>query len=130
MLQVQVNERAGITYTTGLKGILRHDPDIIMVGEIRDSEILPKLLSSTYRTLGFDNDAYCFKDTKGSLYRLLEFGVSFQEMEQTCSSSCTAPCRNSLSAVFRKMPPACKNEKASSVQHIRIALWQAWSLVQ
>ncbi len=38
VLQVQVNERAGITYATGLKAILRHDPDIIMVGEIRDAE--------------------------------------------------------------------------------------------
>ncbi|MBM7584658.1 type II secretory ATPase GspE/PulE/Tfp pilus assembly ATPase PilB-like protein [Bacillus pakistanensis] len=37
-LQVQVNEKAGITYSTGLKEILRHDPDIIMVGEIRDRE--------------------------------------------------------------------------------------------
>ena len=37
-LQVQVNEKAGITYALGLKAILRHDPDIIMVGEIRDAE--------------------------------------------------------------------------------------------
>src|SRR5699024_1228537 len=36
ILQVQVNEKAGITYQTGLKAALRHDPDIIMVGEIRD----------------------------------------------------------------------------------------------
>lgn len=32
-LQVQVNEKAGITYSTGLKAILRHDPDIILVGK-------------------------------------------------------------------------------------------------
>jgi len=38
VLQVQVNEKAGITYSTGLRAILRHDPDIIMVGEIRDDE--------------------------------------------------------------------------------------------
>ncbi len=38
MVQIQVNEKAGITYSTGLKAILRHDPDIIMVGEIRDRE--------------------------------------------------------------------------------------------
>ncbi|GIN38427.1 hypothetical protein J19TS1_13760 [Heyndrickxia oleronia] len=29
-VQVQVNEKAGITYSTGLKAILRHDPDVIM----------------------------------------------------------------------------------------------------
>ena len=36
--QVQVNEKAGITFATGLRSILRQDPNIIMVGEIRDQE--------------------------------------------------------------------------------------------
>ncbi|PHE40120.1 ATPase, T2SS/T4P/T4SS family, partial [Bacillus pseudomycoides] len=38
LLQIQINEKAGITYEAGLKAILRHDPDIILVGEIRDEE--------------------------------------------------------------------------------------------
>ncbi len=36
--QCQVNPKAGVTFATGLRAILRQDPDIIMVGEIRDSE--------------------------------------------------------------------------------------------
>jgi type IV pilus assembly protein PilB len=36
--QTQVNERAGISFANGLRSILRQDPDIIMVGEIRDKE--------------------------------------------------------------------------------------------
>ena len=36
--QTQVNERAGMSFAAGLRSILRQDPDIIMVGEIRDSE--------------------------------------------------------------------------------------------
>ena len=36
--QVQVNSKAGLTFSTGLRSILRQDPDIIMVGEIRDQE--------------------------------------------------------------------------------------------
>lgn len=36
--QVQVNQKAGLTFGTGLRSILRQDPDIIMVGEIRDEE--------------------------------------------------------------------------------------------
>ena len=36
--QVQVNPKAGITFAAGLRSILRQDPDIVMVGEIRDSE--------------------------------------------------------------------------------------------
>ncbi|KND51772.1 MAG: general secretion pathway protein E [Parcubacteria bacterium C7867-001] len=36
--QIQVNTRSGLTFATGLRSILRQDPDIIMVGEIRDGE--------------------------------------------------------------------------------------------
>ena len=36
--QIQTNSRAGLTFASGLRGILRQDPDIIMVGEIRDAE--------------------------------------------------------------------------------------------
>jgi len=36
--QVQVNTKAGLTFASGLRSVLRQDPDIIMVGEIRDSE--------------------------------------------------------------------------------------------
>lgn len=36
--QIQVNEKAGLSFASGLRSILRHDPDIIMVGEIRDRE--------------------------------------------------------------------------------------------
>jgi len=82
VLQVQVNEKAGVTYSTGLKAILRHDPDIIMVGEIRDSEtakiavraaLTGHLVLSTMHT----------RDAKGAIYRLLEFGVDRLEVEQT-----------------------------------------------
>ncbi len=37
-LQIELNEKLGITYQDSLKQILRHDPDIIMIGEIRDSQ--------------------------------------------------------------------------------------------
>lgn len=82
VLQVQVNEKAGITYATGLKAILRHDPDIIMVGEIRDAEtaqiavraaLTGHLVLSTMHT----------RDAKGAVYRLHEFGVNWLEVEQT-----------------------------------------------
>lgn len=82
VLQVQVNEKAGVSYTTGLKAILRHDPDIIMVGEIRDAEtakiavraaLTGHLVLSTLHT----------RNAKGAIYRLSEFGVNWQEIEQT-----------------------------------------------
>ena len=38
ILQIPVNEKKGLTFARGLRSILRHDPDKIMVGEIRDAE--------------------------------------------------------------------------------------------
>lgn len=81
-LQVQVNEKAGVTYSTGLKAILRHDPDVIMVGEIRDEEtariairaaLTGHLVLTTLHT----------RDAKGAIFRLLEFGLKWHEIQQT-----------------------------------------------
>lgn len=81
-VQVQINEKAGITYSVGLKAALRHDPDIIMIGEIRDAEtakiavraaLTGHLILTTMHT----------RDAEGAIYRLLEFGVSKLEIEQT-----------------------------------------------
>jgi len=44
--QSQVNVRAGLTFATGLRSILRHDPDIILVGEMRDKETVQIALSA------------------------------------------------------------------------------------
>ncbi len=38
IVQVQVNEKAGLTFATALRSILRQDPDVVLVGEIRDQE--------------------------------------------------------------------------------------------
>jgi type IV pilus assembly protein PilB len=44
--QIQVNPKKGITFSTGLRNIVRQDPDIIMVGEIRDRETLDMAINS------------------------------------------------------------------------------------
>ena len=36
--QIQVSEKAGMTFAKGLRAILRHDPDVVLIGEIRDHE--------------------------------------------------------------------------------------------
>ena len=82
VLQVQINEKAGISYSVGLRAALRHDPDVILIGEIRDAEtaqiavraaLTGHLILSTMHT----------RDAKGAIYRLLEFGVSMTEIRQT-----------------------------------------------
>ncbi len=82
ILQVQVNEKAGITYHTGLKAILRHDPDIIMVGEIRDAETA-KIAVRASLTGHLVLTTMHTRNAKGAIYRLREFGVDWQEIEQT-----------------------------------------------
>ncbi|HET9426195.1 MAG TPA: GspE/PulE family protein [Gemmatimonadaceae bacterium] len=44
--QSQINVRAGLTFASGLRSILRHDPDVILVGEMRDSETVHIALSA------------------------------------------------------------------------------------
>ncbi len=72
--QVQINEKTGMTFAAGLRAILRQDPDIVAVGEIRDGEtaeiamraaITGRLVLSTIHT----NDAV------GTIERLYDIGV-------------------------------------------------------
>jgi len=72
--QVQINPKAGLTFASGLRSILRCDPDIIMIGEIRDKEtaqiavesaLTGHLVLSTLHT----------NDAPGALSRLTEMGV-------------------------------------------------------
>lgn len=72
--QVQVNPLAGMTFSNGLRALLRQDPNIIMVGEIRDSETADLAVQAAltghlvFSTLHTNNAATC-------LPRLLEMGV-------------------------------------------------------
>jgi len=74
LTQIQVKPDIGLTFASALRSILRHDPDIIMVGEIRDTEtaqiavqsaLTGHLVLSTLHT----------NDTVSSLFRLIEMGV-------------------------------------------------------
>ena len=73
--QIQVNTKVGLTFAAGLRSILRQDPDIIMVGEIRDSEtaeialrsaLTGHLLLSTLHT----------NDATSALSRLMDMGIA------------------------------------------------------
>src|SRR5690606_33165554 len=82
ILQVQVNEKAGITYQTGLKAALRHDPDIIMVGEIRDRHTAKFALEASL-TGHLVLSTIHAKNTIGTIQRLLEMGLTRVELEQS-----------------------------------------------
>lgn len=72
--QIQVNTKTGLTFAAGLRSVLRHDPDVVMVGEIRDKEtaetaiqasLTGHLVFSTLHT----------NDAAGAPTRLLDMGV-------------------------------------------------------
>ncbi|PAV29079.1 competence protein [Virgibacillus profundi] len=82
ILQVQVNEKAGITYQTGLKAALRHDPDIIMIGEIRDKHTA-KFAFDASLTGHLVLSTLHAKDAVGTIHRLLEMGLKEIDLQQS-----------------------------------------------
>src|SRR5438067_6038979 len=72
--QVQINQRAGLTFATALRSILRSDPDVVMVGEIRDGETA-KISIEAALTGHFVLSTLHTNDAPGALTRLNEMGV-------------------------------------------------------
>jgi type IV pilus assembly protein PilB len=72
--QIQVNDRAGMNFATGLKSILRQDPDVILVGEIRDVETARIAVQSAL-TGHFVLSTLHGTDAVAALHRLLDMGV-------------------------------------------------------
>ena len=72
--QVQLNRKAGMTFAGGLRSILRQDPDVIMVGEIRDSEtasIAVQAALTGHRVLSTLHT----NDSPGAITRFIDMGV-------------------------------------------------------
>jgi type IV pilus assembly protein PilB len=72
--QVQINPRAGLTFATGLRSILRSDPDVVMVGEIRDVETA-KISIEAALTGHFVLSTLHTNDAPSTITRLGEMGV-------------------------------------------------------
>lgn len=82
ILQVQVNEKAGVTYQSGLRAALRHDPDIIMIGEIRDDETAQFAFEASL-TGHLVLSTLHAKNAEGTIYRLLEMGLNKTDLQQS-----------------------------------------------
>src|SRR4051794_13250010 len=103
--QIQVSEKAGLTFARGLRSILRHDPDVVLIGEIRDQEtaqiavqasLTGHLVFSTLHT----------NDAPGALTRLVDMGVE----PYLVASSLEAVLAQRL---VRVLCPHCKTEDKS-----------------
>jgi type IV pilus assembly protein PilB len=72
--QIQINEMADITFADGLKSILRQDPDVILVGEIRDVETARIAVQSAL-TGHFVLSSLHATDAASAVHRLLDMGI-------------------------------------------------------
>ncbi len=72
--QIQVNPRAGVTFANGLRNILRLDPDVILVGEIRDAETA-RIAIQAALTGHLVLSSIHANDTVGVIFRLLDLGI-------------------------------------------------------
>ncbi len=109
--QVQQNNKAGLTFASALRSFLRQDPDIIMVGEIRDGEtatiavesaLTGHLVLSTLHT----------NDSSGAVTRLIEMGIE----PFLCSSSLICVLAQRLA---RTICPNCKEAYVPPMESIR-----------
>jgi general secretion pathway protein E len=103
--QIQVSEKSGLTFARGLRSILRHDPDVVLIGEIRDEEtariavqasLTGHLVFSTLHT----------NDAAGAITRLVDMGVE----PYLVASSLEAVLAQRL---VRVLCPHCKVEDSS-----------------
>ncbi len=110
--QTQVNERAGLTFATALRAILRQDPDVIMVGEIRDEEtaqiairasITGHVVLSTLHT----------NDTSSTVTRLVDMGIE----NYLVSSAVSGVIAQRL---VKKICPSCKVEHETTPEEMNL----------
>ena len=72
--QIQINEQAGVTFADGLRSILRQDPDVILVGEIRDAETARIAVQSAL-TGHLVLSSLHATDTAAAVHRFLDMGI-------------------------------------------------------
>ncbi|MEZ6187295.1 MAG: ATPase, T2SS/T4P/T4SS family [Planctomycetota bacterium] len=109
--QIQVNEKAGLTFESGLRALLRQDPDVMMVGEIRDLEtariaiqaaLTGHLVFSTLHT----------NDAASSVTRLLDIGIE----PYLVASSVIAVIAQRL---IRVICPDCRSEYEPTTEELQ-----------
>lgn len=84
-LQLQINERLNLTYEEGIKQLLRHDPDVVMIGEIRDAETAKMAFRCALSGHLVFSTMHC-KCASEAIKRLCEFGLEKHELLDTLSA--------------------------------------------
>ena len=114
IVQVQVNEKAGLNFASALRSILRQDPDVILVGEIRDKEtasiavqasLTGHLVLSTLHTI----------DAASSVARLVDIGVDGYKIAAALKGVVAQ-------RLFRRLCTVCRQESNEPVSE-RMRRW-------
>ncbi|HNV85992.1 MAG TPA: ATPase, T2SS/T4P/T4SS family [Candidatus Omnitrophota bacterium] len=116
VVQIQVHPKIGLSFSQGLRHVLRHDPDVIMVGEVRDQEtaeitirtaLTGHLVFSTLHT----------NDAPGAIARLLDMGIEpylvsssviaviAQRLVRVICPKCKRPVKEKSPAFLEEIPP-------------------------
>ena len=107
IVQVQVHEKAGLTFATALRSILRQDPDVVLVGEVRDREtagiavqaaLTGHLVLSTLHTI----------DAASSVTRLADIGVDAYKIAAALKGVIAQ-------RLVRRLCPHCRRESTSPI---------------
>jgi type IV pilus assembly protein PilB len=108
--QTQTNDEKGYTFLEGLRSALRQDPDVIMVGEIRDTETAKIAINSAltghlvFSTLHTNTAA-------GAIPRLIDLGVDAKIISSALNVSLAQRLARKLCTFCKKESPATENEK-------------------
>jgi CheY-like chemotaxis protein len=109
IVQVQVNEKAGLTFAAALRSILRQDPDVVLVGEVRDREtaqiavqasLTGHLVLSTLHT----------NDAPNTITRLVDMGIEAYKIGSALRGIVAQ-------RLMRRLCPACKRQATGPLPH-------------
>jgi len=100
VVQCSINQKAGITYANTLRGFLRHDPDVILVGEIRDEETAEECVRATLTGHQVFSTLHTYSAISSTL-RMNDLGVQFSYIAMVLTGVVNQ-------RLVRKLCPFCK----------------------
>ncbi len=117
IVQVQVNEKAGLTFASALRSILRQDPDVVLVGEIRDKEtaqialqasLTGHLVLSTLHTNDAPNAVTRLVDMGMEAYKIAPAlrGVVAQRLMRRLCQACRVPMTDDIGERLKRFIPS------------------------
>lgn len=109
VIQCSINTKAGITYSNALRGFLRHDPDVILVGEIRDRETAEECIRATLTGHQVFSTLHTYSAISSTL-RLNDLGVQYSYIAMVLTGVVNQ-------RLVRKLCPFCKTKVPTSEKY-------------